>query len=117
MTAIVPVTAVTPDFDFTGIRFTRSKTGHVHSPWWSYDWRKYNDHSPYTIGSHFHWLRERSMDAFASTLGLQHEDVICSQRENQQTMELEWRIGTIHPHRAHLPPGPMKLNAGEAIDI
>lgn len=118
VTALIPVTAVTPTSDFTGIRFSRSKTGHVHSPWFTYNWRKYDPVSPYTPGSYFHWLKEQSMDAFASALGLQKEDTICSQRENPKTMELEWRIGTIQPHREHLPPGPMKLNAGApAIDI
>lgn len=97
MTEIVPVTAVTPDDDFSGIQFSRSKSGHIHSPWWTYRWRDYDKVSPYTIGSFFHGLRSRSQFAFACALGLKESDVICSQRENAETGELEWRIGTIHP--------------------
>lgn len=118
MNDLIPVTAVTPEADFSTIRFSRSKSGHVHSAWWSFDWRRYDKVSPYTVGSYWHGVRRASQCAFARALGLREEDTICSQRENSVTGDLEWRIGTIHPHRQHIPPGPMKLNAGAAaIDI
>lgn len=97
MTAIVPVTSVTPNADFSDIRFSRSATGHVHSAWWSYDWNKYNPDGPYQIGSHFHGLRESSISAFAYALGIQDRNVMVSVRTNPIDGALEWRCGTSFP--------------------
>lgn len=118
MNELIPIVSVTPQGDFAAMQFSRSKTGHVHSPWWSYNWRKYDKGpSPYIAGSYFHHLRSRSMSAFAYALGLRERDVFCSQRENAQTSELEWRIGTINPCELPKPKKP-KLNTGlPAIDI
>ena len=125
MTGLVPVTSVTPASDFAAMQFSRSKSGHIHSPWWSFEWRTYDKQGPYTPGSYFHYLRVQSMNAFASALGLQERDVICSQRENNVTGELEWRIGTIHPcelpktqaERMRKIERVVKQVEGPAIDI
>ncbi len=88
---------VTPAFDFAGLQFTRSKTGHVQSMWWSYDWKRYNPSGPYQIGSHFHGLRAQSIAAFASTLGVPENEVLVSVRDNPHDGQLEWRCGSAHP--------------------
>lgn len=98
--------AVVPQCDFADIRFTRSPSGHIHSAWWSYDWKKYNPSGPYQIGSHFHSLRASSISAFAYALGIQERDVMVSVRENPVDGQLEWRCGTSRPVELRQPKRP-----------
>lgn len=91
------IVSVAPQSDFSAIAFTRSASGHVQSPWWSYDWKRYNPDGPYQIGSHFHDLRTRSISAFAHALGLREFDIMVSVRENPIDGQLEWRCGTARP--------------------
>ena len=95
--AIAPIQSVAPSFDFRGVMMTRSKTGHVHSFWWSYDWRAYNLSGPYVYGSHFHGLRDASVRAFAEALKIDPYYVVVSVRTNPVDWQLEWRCGSAHP--------------------
>jgi hypothetical protein len=98
MTDIVPVTPDTPLSEFTDtIQFSCSATGHIHSCWWSYDWKRYNPGGPYVVGSHFHMLRCNSISAFALALGIPQSEVMVTVRKNPIDGEHEWRCGTQHP--------------------
>lgn len=96
--AVIEVVEVAPGERFAGLGFTRSKSGHIHSPWWSYYWKKYNPHGPYQWGSHFHSLKDASVSAFSSALGVDPYYVVVSVRTNPIDGQLEWRCGTAHPH-------------------
>lgn len=95
--------SVRPDDTFADIRFTRSASGHVQSAWWSYNWRFYNPDGPYVGGSHFHMLRQRSIDAFCAALGVKERDVLVSVRTNPIDGEIEWRCGTAKPVQLPVP--------------
>lgn len=108
---------VTPAFDFRAIRFTRSSSGHIQSPWWSYNWKEFNPSGPYQCGSHFHGLRAQSVAAFASALGIQERHVVVSVRENPIDGQLEWRCGTSYPIELPKPKQLVRSNDPLAIDI
>lgn len=105
--------------DFSDITLTQSVTQHVHSAWFTYDWKKYNPDPHCTIGSHFHWVRERSVAAFAAAIGISTNEVMVTERKDPATGELQWRCGSKYPVRL-LVPTPKRIEpTGErpAIDI
>lgn len=106
---------VVPQFDFAGLQFTHSPSGHLQSFWWGYDCKKYNPRGPYQIGSHFHALRERSISAFASALGISERDVMVSVRENPIDGALEWRCGSAHPVQLPKVKAPRLMETAERM--
>lgn len=116
MTEIVPVS---PDSPFPAMQFTRSASGHVHSCWWSYDWKRYNPDGLYVCNSHFHQLRAQSISAFAYALELHERNVMVSVRENPITGDTEWRCSTQFPVKLPVrKPNPqLSVSSLTAIDV
>lgn len=111
--------------DLRGIRFTQSVTGHVHSPWFTYDYSgDLNSDGQINYG-YGQWARviDASKSAFASVLGINGSpgrDVIVTEREDhdKRTMKVEkmWRLSTKNPCKLPSSNSAPSLASG-AIDV
>lgn len=99
------------------IRLTQSRTGHIHSPMFTYDCRAEMEHGKMTYypQSQFHEIKHAAVAAFAAALNIHELEVLVS--EIPKDGEIWWRLGTVH--RCELPkPIRPPLTAGlPCIDI
>ncbi len=106
---------VTPQSDLSGICLTQSKTGHVHSPRFTFP----NSVTRTNRGPDYHWMIGHSIGAFMGLLGIQRDEVIVSEHTDPSTQERWWSLGTQHPCKLPKPKQTVKKIEGaqDAIDI
>jgi hypothetical protein len=101
MSDIVPVSAFDPNNrDFSEIHFTQSKTGHVHSPWLTFDYKESLRSSRpfYGFNNHTAHVMRASASAFAEALGIDARDTILTQREEpSEIFGFYWRVSSAMP--------------------
>lgn len=99
MTALVPAIPVTECPDFTGIQLSRSKTGHIHSPFFTFPYDKirgFRKDEPYYGGAKYQYITGAAKSAFAALLGIGEHEVMVTEMK-QPDGECWWRLGTQHP--------------------
>ena len=107
---------VTPQSDLSGIRLTQSKTGHVHSPKFTFP----NEVTRTVRGPEYHWFIGHSIHAFMGLLGIDRDEVIVTEHHDKATDERWWSLGTKHPCALPKPPAkklPEGVSNAGVIDI
>lgn len=109
------------DTDLSGLRLTQGRSGHVHSPFFTFDWETEWIKHPADCRSRYHSIIAQSKSAFTALLGIQENDVLVTERTDERTGERWWRLGTKNPTplpKPRIETKSNKLQAGPpAIDI
>lgn len=103
MNSIVPIDYVTAGRDFSGVTLKQLPSGHIQTPWFSFDVDRMS--APAMIGSRWHAIIEQSKRAFARVLEMDEDravyqgDVIVAQRRDDENLCYWWRLTTSRPQR------------------
>jgi hypothetical protein len=103
--------------DFSGITLTQSAIGHVHSPWFSFDWhRGIQGEQIYDIGGKYHEIKDQAVRAFSGVLGIDRGNVIVTEKVFPGEYDQFWRLGTKGPCKMPVAKITAKQKP-EAIEI
>ncbi len=125
MSDITPIPFSPAKTDMAAMHFTQSKTGHVHSPWFTFDWMREAGAGQPVHG----WFNSRTSNivnaaraAFAGVLGVDVDATIATVMPPapgaDNPHETKWRVSTQHPCALPNPPKPrVTMARGDEIEI
>lgn len=110
--------------DLRSIKFEQSESGHVHSPWFTYDHSLEMKDGKMVYGfgyGKFPHIIAAAKSAFAAIFGMNTEDVVVTQKPDfsSSSFESQWRLSTPFPVRKLEIKKPMKpaVDGDDVIDV